>query len=147
MKHTRPNISNAIGIVVKFQADLKETNLARVKRILRYLKGTRDYSLWYDRSQDFTFYVYTNANWVGSVDDRKKKKTSGGAFFFGEWCGSIQGCLVSYTFVHSGSLTEFLCSFRVVNFTKFFQTFPSCSYHWVLSDLSKLFSVNQVPSV
>ena len=38
-----------------------------------------EYGLWYPKSQDFTLKSFTDADWVGSVDDRKS--TSGAAFF------------------------------------------------------------------
>ena len=57
-----------------------------MKRIFRYLIGTSKFGLWYDRSNDFTLSAYTDANWVGSMDDRKN--TIGGAFFLGGRLGS-----------------------------------------------------------
>jgi hypothetical protein len=46
-----------------------------------------DFGLWYPKGEDFTLTAYTDANWVGSIGDRKR--TSGGAFFLGK-------CLVSW---------------------------------------------------
>ena len=82
LTHTRPDIENAVGIVARFQANPKEYNYAIVKRIFRYLKGTSDYGIWYDRSSDFTLCAYTNVDWEGSMDD--KKRTNGGACFLEE---------------------------------------------------------------
>eukprot|EP00253_Pinus_taeda_P033807 PITA_33807 len=48
---------------------------------LLYLTGTQKYGLWYPREADLTLHAYTDADWAGSVDDRKS--TSGGAFFMG----------------------------------------------------------------
>eukprot|EP00253_Pinus_taeda_P009529 PITA_09529 len=62
-------------------ANPKETHLQAVKRIFKYLQGTQDYGLWYPRDTDLTLHAYTDADWAGSVDDRKS--TSGGAFFMG----------------------------------------------------------------
>ena len=53
-----------------------------IKRIMRYLKGTKDYGLWYKKGGKFDLKAVTNAYWAGSVDD--KKSTSGGAFFLGK---------------------------------------------------------------
>ena len=80
--HTRPDIENAVGIFARFQVDTREAHYAAVKRIFRYLKGTPKFKLWNDRSNDFTLYAYTDADWVASMDDRKS--TSGGSFFLGE---------------------------------------------------------------
>jgi hypothetical protein len=78
---TRPDIMHAVGIVGRFQANPKETHLQAVKRIFKYLQGTQNYGLWYPRDTDLTLHAYTDADWAGSVDDRKS--TSGGAFFMG----------------------------------------------------------------
>ena len=45
--HTRPDIALAVGIVARFSAKPRETHLMAIKRIMRYLKGTEDYGLWY----------------------------------------------------------------------------------------------------
>ena len=65
-----------------------------IKRIMMYLKGTQDYGLWYKLGGNMDLKVFTNANWVGSIDDRKN--TSGGAFFLGKrlvsWTRKKQNC-------------------------------------------------------
>ena len=63
MTHTRPNITNVVGIVARFQVDLREYHYAVVKRIFRYLKGTSDYGIWYDRCNNFTLCTYTDVDW------------------------------------------------------------------------------------
>eukprot|EP00253_Pinus_taeda_P021120 PITA_21120 len=70
---TRPDIMHAVGIVGRFQANPKETDLQAVKRIFKYLQGTQNYGLWYPRDTDLTLHAYTDADWAGSVDDRKRK--------------------------------------------------------------------------
>jgi len=42
---TRPNILQVVCMVVKFQANPKETHVTTVKWIFRYLKGTIDYGI------------------------------------------------------------------------------------------------------
>jgi len=78
---TRLDIMHAVGTVGRFQANPKETHLQAVKIIFKYLQGTQNYGLWYPRDTDLTLHAYTDADWAGSVDDRKR--TSGGAFFMG----------------------------------------------------------------
>ena len=58
LTHTRSDIENAIGIVISFQADPKEAHYASSDRIFRYLKGTFEFGLRYDRSNYFTLSVY-----------------------------------------------------------------------------------------
>ncbi len=78
---TRPDIMHAVGIVGRFQENPKESHLQAVKRIFKYLQGTQNFGLWYPRDTDLTLHAYTDADWAGSVDDRKS--TSGGAFYMG----------------------------------------------------------------
>ena len=62
---------------------------------MRYLKGTEDYGLWYKLGGNFDLKVYTNADWIGILDDRKR--ASGGAFFLGKrlvsWTSNKQNCI------------------------------------------------------
>ena len=49
-----------------------------VKRILRYIKVTMDYGLCYPKRNNFTVREFTDADCLGSIDDRKS--TSGATF-------------------------------------------------------------------
>ena len=49
---------------------------------MRYQKGIEDYGLWYKKGGNFDLKAFIDADWVGSVDDRKS--TSGRAFFLGK---------------------------------------------------------------
>lgn len=44
--HSRPNITLFVGINARCFTNFKENHLMDVKRIMRYLKGTEDYSLY-----------------------------------------------------------------------------------------------------
>lgn len=57
-------------------------NWVLVKRILRYLKGTSNYGLFFSKSLNTHLNVYTDADWASCVDDRKS--TSGYAIFMGK---------------------------------------------------------------
>ena len=56
-------------------------HLITAKHVMRYLKGTIDYGLYYDRDHDYKLYGYMNSYWAGSVVD--KKSTSGGCYCLG----------------------------------------------------------------
>ena len=96
---TRPDIMHAVGIVGRFQENPKEAHLQVVKRIFKYLQETQNFGLWYPRDTDLTLHAYTDADWAGSVDDRKS--TSGGAFFMGSrlvpWFSKKQGSIALST--------------------------------------------------
>ena len=93
---SRPDVMQVVGQVARFQASPKESHVLAVKRIFRYLKGTMDYGLWYPKGNKLTLVAYTDADWAGSVDDRKS--TSGAAFYLGD-------CLVSWMSKKQSSVT------------------------------------------
>lgn len=78
---TQPDIMHAMGIVGRFQANPKESHLKSMKRIFKYLQGTKNFGLWYPRDTDLTLHAYIDVDSAGSVDDRKS--TSGGEFCMG----------------------------------------------------------------
>jgi hypothetical protein len=59
--------------------DPREPHLTALKRLLRYLRGTIDYSLHLHRSPSTELVVYTDADWAGCPDTRCS--TSGYAVF------------------------------------------------------------------
>jgi hypothetical protein len=83
---SRPDVMQAVGQVTRFQATPKETHVLAVKRIFRYLKGTTNFGLWYPKGNELTMVTYMDADWEGSIDD--KRSTSGANFYLGD-------CLVS----------------------------------------------------
>ena len=93
---TRPYGMQAVGLVARFQSAPKETHVTTVKRVFKYIKGTMEYGLWYPKGQEFTLKAFTDADWVGSVDDRKS--TSGASFFLGN-------CLVSWSSKKQSSIS------------------------------------------
>ncbi|KAI3715263.1 hypothetical protein L6452_22237 [Arctium lappa] len=60
----------------------KESHLAVVKRIFRYLKGTADLGLWYPKDIGFQLISYSDADHAGFMLDRKS--TSGHIQFVGD---------------------------------------------------------------
>jgi hypothetical protein len=92
---SRPDIMQVVGMVGRFQSAPKQSHLAAVKRIFKYLKGTMTYGLWYPRNQNFQLIAYSDADWANCVDERKS--TSGGAFFLGDslvaWLSKKQGSI------------------------------------------------------
>ncbi|KAK2361288.1 hypothetical protein QL285_086453 [Trifolium repens] len=92
---SRPDITYAVGVCARYQADPKASHLTQVKRILKYVSGTSEYGIMYSHCEDSTLYGYCDADWAGSADDRKS--TSGGCFFLGNnlifWFSKKQNCV------------------------------------------------------
>ena len=78
---TRPDIAQAVSAVSKFNADPNAAHLTAVKRILRYLKGTLNLVLKYERSESGALIGFSDADWAGDQDDRHS--TTGNVFLLG----------------------------------------------------------------
>jgi hypothetical protein len=49
----------------------------------RYLKGTKEFGLWYPKGKDLSLISYIDADWAGCIDDRRS--TSGAMLYLGEF--------------------------------------------------------------
>ena len=85
---SRPDVMPAARLVARFQANPKEAHVLAIKRIFRYLKGTTEFGLWYQKGHELSLVAYIDADWVGSIDDRKS--TSGATLH-------LVDCLVSWS--------------------------------------------------
>ena len=81
MTASRPDICFSVGVCARYQANPKESHLAVVKRIIRYVNGTTDYGIWFSKDKNSGLAGYSDADWAGNVDDRKS--TTGGCFYLG----------------------------------------------------------------
>ena len=88
---TRPDICYAVNKVCQFMHAPTEGHWAAVKRILRYLKGTSSFCLHLTRDTTLSLHGFTDADWAGSIEDRKS--TGGYMVFLGST--AIHGNLAS----------------------------------------------------
>uniref|UniRef100_A0AAV1VBB0 Polyprotein n=1 Tax=Peronospora matthiolae TaxID=2874970 RepID=A0AAV1VBB0_9STRA len=75
---TRPDIAYAVGYVSRFMENLQQEHWTAVKRIFRYLQGTKSHGLRFQPSDKIDFRGYSDADWAGDHADRKS--TSGYTF-------------------------------------------------------------------
>lgn len=85
---TRPDISYAVGQVAKFNHNPGLTHWRAVKRIFRYLAGTRKHGIFFSPKEDQGVVGFTDADHAGDLDDR----------------GSTSGCVF---LCHGGSISWF----------------------------------------
>ena len=78
---SRPDFSYSVGVCAKYDANPKETHMIALKRIIKYVKTTADFGVWYSKDTNAVLARYSDANWAGNADDRKS--TSGGLFLCG----------------------------------------------------------------
>jgi hypothetical protein len=100
--NTKPDICFSMNTLSQFLVEPRHVHLVAAKHVMRYLKGTIDCGLSYDGDHDFTLSGYTDADWAGSVSDRKI--TSGCCFSLGSAMISWQSRKQSnISLRHSGS--------------------------------------------
>ena len=68
---SRPNIVFSVGLCSRFQSNPKELHHTTAKRILRYLKGTYDLSLFYPKSDVYGLKGYSDADYAEDLVNRK----------------------------------------------------------------------------
>lgn len=92
LTYIRHDILFSVGIVSRFMEVPTESHLMAAKRILRYIRGTLDYRIFYSSSIDFKLMGYYCSDFAKDIDDRKS--TTGYVFFMGNnaisWCSKKQ---------------------------------------------------------
>lgn len=68
---TRPDLMYGVCFISRFMSNPKEEHLALAKRILRYIKGTINYGLFYGRNFSLELQVYTDSDYARDIEDRK----------------------------------------------------------------------------
>ena len=81
MTKTRPDLAYAISVLSKYSKEPHEIHMTALKRILRYLKGTRDYALNYKKGSG-SLKCFVDANWRDGHEGQRS--TSGYLFMFGQ---------------------------------------------------------------
>lgn len=69
---TRPDLAYAVHLVSQFMADYRQDHWVQVKRIMRYIKHTRDYCITYRKGHGLLkLEGYSDSNWGADPTDRK----------------------------------------------------------------------------
>ena len=71
LSNTRPDICFAVNPLSQYPVQPRRVHLIAAKHVMRYLKGTIDFGLYYDGSHEYILYGYMNADWDRSVSNRK----------------------------------------------------------------------------
>lgn len=75
---TRPDLQFAVSLLSRYMSKPTQLHLQAAKRMLRYLKGTLDFGIWYKRGGIGKLLAYTDSDFAGDIDG--KKSTSGYVF-------------------------------------------------------------------
>jgi hypothetical protein len=75
MTASRPDVMFSVCMCARFQASPRESHLKETKRILRYLKYTRNVELWYPKGAKFELIGYSDSDYAECKVERRS--TSG----------------------------------------------------------------------
>ena len=81
LTNTRPDICFVVNTLSQYLVQPRHVHLIAAKHVMRYLKATINFGIYYDGSHEYKLYGYMNADWAGSVSERKN--TSGGCYSLG----------------------------------------------------------------
>jgi hypothetical protein len=70
---TRPDVSYALSVTSRYQADPGESHWAAVKTILKYLRRTKDMFLVYGGDDELSVKGYTDASYLTDLDDSRSQ--------------------------------------------------------------------------
>ena len=59
---SRPDISYNVGVCVRYQANPKESHMIALKKIIKYVKTTADFGVWYNKDTDDVLAGYFDAD-------------------------------------------------------------------------------------
>jgi len=68
---TRPDIAHAVHILSQFVAAPTSVHYGHLLRVLRYLRGTADRCLFYDRDSPLQLHAYSDATWASDPVERR----------------------------------------------------------------------------
>ena len=79
---TWPDIAYTVGVLGRFANCPGAQHVSAVKRLLLYLKGTKNWKMVFDGTKELTLVGYSDSDWAGDVDTRRS--TTGYVF---QLCG------------------------------------------------------------
>ncbi|KAL4319722.1 hypothetical protein GQ457_18G015860 [Hibiscus cannabinus] len=109
---TRPDIAFAVGMLGRYQSNPGIDHWRAAKKVLRYLKGIKEYMLTYERSDHLEVIGYSDSDFAGCVDSRKS--TSGYIFMFAS--GAISWRSVKQTLTATSTMeADFVSCFEATS--------------------------------
>lgn len=102
----------AVGILGRYQSNPGMDHWKAAKKVLRYLKGTKDYMLMYRQTNNLEVIDYSDPDFDGCVDSRKS--TSGYIFMMAD--GAISWRSTKQTLVATSTMeAEFVSYFEATS--------------------------------
>lgn len=72
LTNTRPDLSFSVGLVSRFMSQPQQAHFDAAMHIVRYIKGTSDFGVFYKRGGPLELQGYTDADWGNSCPDTRR---------------------------------------------------------------------------
>ncbi|KAL5858701.1 hypothetical protein ACOSQ3_006159 [Xanthoceras sorbifolium] len=119
---TRPDIAFVVGMLGRYQSNPGLDHWKAVKKVMRYLQGTKDHMLMYRRTDNLEVIGYSDSDFAGCVDSRKS--TSGYIFMMASGAVSWRSAKQSLT-ATSTMEAEFVSCFEATSHGVWLKSFIS----------------------
>ena len=127
---SRLDISYSVGVCARYQVNLKESHITALKRIIKYVKTTAEFSVWYSNDTNDVLAGYFDADWAGNADDRKS--TSRGCFYVGSnlvsWMSKKKN-FISLSTTEAEYITSGSCCTQLLWMQKLLHDYGICQEH------------------
>jgi hypothetical protein len=74
LTNAHPNITFAVNMLSWYNSKPQQAHLHGVKQIIRYIEGTKNTCLLYQKSNSLKLTGYTDVDWRGDLDQRKSTR-------------------------------------------------------------------------
>ena len=72
LTNIRPDACFVVNTLSQYLVQPRHVHQIVAKHVMRYLKGTIEFGIYYDGNHDYKLYGYTDVDWgAGSISDRK----------------------------------------------------------------------------
>lgn len=117
---TRPDLAFIVGVLGRYLSNPGMQHWIAVKRVMRYLKRTRDFVLTYRKSDNLEIIGYSDSDFVGCPDSRRS--TSGYIFLLAG--GAVSWKSAKQTLVAPSTMAaEFVACFEASNHVTWLRKF------------------------
>ena len=127
---SRPDISYSVRVCARYQANPKESHMTALKRIIKYVKTTIEFGVWYSKDTSDVLTGYFDTDWAGNADDRKSN--SGGCFYVGNnlvsWMSKKQNSISLFT-AEAEYITASSCCTQLLWMQKLLHDYGICQEH------------------
>jgi hypothetical protein len=117
---TRPDLAFIVGVLGRYLSNPGIQHWTAVKRVMRYLKRTRDFVLTYRKSDNLEIIGYSDSDFAGCPDS--KRSTSGYIFLLAG--GAVSWKSVKQTLIAPSTMAaEFVACFEASNHANWLRNF------------------------